>query len=579
MKKIIILTLLLLNMSACSEGQNILRYPERETNITIPDETRLEFVKLNMALASIMNAYVDTLNTKKMVEDAITGMLEKLDPHSNYMTPEEVKEMNEPLQGNFDGIGIQFNMLTDTLNVVQVIPGGPSEKVGITVGDKILYINDTLVAGVKFKNTDIMSRLRGKKGTTVNVKIQRNRNSELLTFSIVRDKIPIYSIDATYMINRETGYIKVNRFAATTYDEFIKAINTLQSEGMKNLILDLQGNGGGYLGTAIQLANEFLKRGSLIVYTEGTHQPRENQNANAGGQFEKGRLVLLVDESSASASEIVSGAIQDWDRGVIIGRRTFGKGLVQRPLMLPDGSMIRLTVARYYTPTGRSIQKHYENGNIDAYNRDLINRYNRGELLSADSIHFPDSLKYSTLVNRRTVYGGGGIMPDWFVPIDTTFNTRLMRELISNGIVYKFVQRYLDDNRKTLNNKYPDFNTYNTKFTVTDNHISDLIDYYRQDRAKTVTENQTAEPSDTSITGNFEPDTRDTKQDTLTEEQISADLNRSGKLIRAQIKSLIARNLFGESEYYRIINNQINAYTEAIRIISDEKEYSKLLSR
>ncbi|MDR0685950.1 MAG: S41 family peptidase [Dysgonamonadaceae bacterium] len=562
MKKIFLLSILLLNLNACSKGQNVFRYPEY-IGITIPDETRMEFVKLNMALANIMNAYVDTLNTKKTVEDAIVGMLEKLDPHSNYLTPEEVREMNEPLQGNFDGIGVQFNMLTDTLNVVQVIPGGPSEKVGITVGDKIMFINDTLVAGVKLKNTDIMAKLRGKKGTTVNVKIQRNKNPELLTFSIVRDKIPIYSIDAAYMIDKETGYIKINRFAATTYDEFIKAINKLKTNGMNNLILDLQGNGGGYLGTAIQIANEFLKRGSLIVYTEGVHQPREDQNASANGQFEKGRLVLIVDESSASASEIVSGAIQDWDRGVIVGRRTFGKGLVQRPLMLPDGSMIRLTVARYYTPTGRSIQKHYENGNTDAYNHDLINRYNYGELLSADSIHFPDSLKYNTLLNKRTVYGGGGIMPDRFVPIDTTFNTRLMRELSGYGIVYKFVQHYLDDHRKVFQSNFSDFDTYNAKFSVTDELMSDLIDYYRHDRANAV--------KDAS-------DTDTTKQEGLTDEQIRTDLERSEGVIRAQIKSLFARNLFGESEYYQIINNRINAYTEAIRIINNEKDYKKLLS-
>ncbi|MDR1562044.1 MAG: S41 family peptidase [Dysgonamonadaceae bacterium] len=544
------------------------------------EKSRAEFVKLNIALSSIINAYVDTLDEKKIVENAIVGILEKLDPHSDYMTPEEVKEMNEPLQGNFDGIGIQFNMLTDTLNVIQVIPGGPSEKVGLIAGDKILFVNDTLIAGKKLKNTDIMSRLRGKKGTTVDIKVLRNRDDNLLPFTIVRDKIPIYSVDASYMIDNETGYIKVNRFAATTYEEFINATNKLRAEGMKNLILDLQGNGGGYLGAAIQIANEFLKRGNLIVYTEGVHQPRENQNANANGQFEKGRLALLVDEYSASASEIVSGAIQDWDRGVIIGRRTFGKGLVQRPFLLPDESMIRLTVARYYTPTGRSIQKPYENGNSDAYNRDLINRYNSGELLSSDSIHFPDSLKYNTMVNYRTVYGGGGIMPDWFVPIDTTFNTRLMRELSGYGIVYKFVQRYLDEHRKALQKKYPDFNTYNARFSVTESLMSDLIDYYRKDRINVIKEIKSVKE-----TPNVSPEdnqeaiaTEDVKNEEMTEEQISNDLNRSGKVIRAQIKSLLARNLFGESEYYQIINNQINAYTEAIRIIGNEDEYNKLLS-
>ncbi|MDR1372467.1 MAG: S41 family peptidase [Dysgonamonadaceae bacterium] len=551
-----------------------------ESNNKVPDETRMEFMKLNMALANVMNAYVDTINTKKMVEDAITGVLEKLDPHSNYMTPEEVKELNEPLQGNFDGIGIQFNMLTDTLNVVQIIPGGPSEKVGLMVGDKILFINDSLIAGIKMKNTDIMSRLRGKKGTTVNIKVQRNRNPQLLTFSIVRDKIPIYSLDASYMLNKETGYIKLNRFAATSYDEFSTAMNKLQSQGMKNLILDLQGNGGGYLGAAIQIANEFLIRGNLIVYTDGEHQLRENQNADASGQFQQGRLVLLVDESSASASEIVSGAIQDWDRGVIVGRRTFGKGLVQRPIPLPDGSMIRLTTARYYTPTGRSIQKHYENGDLESYNRDLINRYNRGELLSADSIHFPDSLKYNTLTNNRKVYGGGGIMPDWFVPIDTMFNTRLMRELSGFGIIYKYVQRYLDDNRGSLQSNYPDFETYRTKFTVSDNLMSGLIKYYCSERSQSLKEMRdlTKEAGNVSRTDDESIlETQDSGKD-ITKEQISSDLQRSGKVISAQIKALFARNLFGESEYYQIINNEINAYNEAVRIISNEQEYNKLLS-
>ena len=360
--------------------------------------------KLQLALFAISNLYVDSTSETKLVEDAIVGMLDKLDPHSNYMDPEETKEMTEPLQGNFDGIGIQFNMLTDTLYVIQVIPGGPSEKVGLMAGDRIIQVDDTLIAGVKMKTTDIMKKLRGPKGTEVRVKVKRGKSPELMDFKIVRGKIPVYSLDAAYMADKNTGYIKLNRFAASSADEFREALEKLRKQGMKNLILDLQGNGGGYLNIAIELADEFLDKNRLIVYTKGSKQPREEANSTARGQFQEGRLVVLVDESSASASEIVSGAIQDWDRGVIVGRRTFGKGLVQKPIPLPDGSMIRLTVSRYYTPTGRCIQKPYENGKMEEYHHDLIDRYNRGELMSADSIHFPDSMKYNTLVTERTVY-------------------------------------------------------------------------------------------------------------------------------------------------------------------------------
>ena len=406
--------------------------------------------KLQLALFAISNLYVDSTSETKLVEDAIVGMLDKLDPHSNYMDPEETKEMTEPLQGNFDGIGIQFNMLTDTLYVIQVIPGGPSEKVGLMAGDRIIQVDDTLIAGVKMKTTDIMKKLRGPKGTEVRVKVKRGKSPELMDFKIVRGKIPVYSLDAAYMADKNTGYIKLNRFAASSADEFREALEKLRKQGMKNLILDLQGNGGGYLNIAIELADEFLDKNRLIVYTKGSKQPREEANSTARGQFQEGRLVVLVDESSASASEIVSGAIQDWDRGVIVGRRTFGKGLVQKPIPLPDGSMIRLTVSRYYTPTGRCIQKPYENGKMEEYHHDLIDRYNRGELMSADSIHFPDSMKYNTLVTERTVYGGGGIMPDIFVPQDTTGMTSYYRMAVNRGLTIQFAFQYTDNHRAEM---------------------------------------------------------------------------------------------------------------------------------
>ena len=546
MKQLAFTCMLILTMNACSYGQNGIPFGRISSSAAAQ--------KVNMAVTAVENLYVDELNSNKLAEDAIIGLLEKLDPHSNYMTPEEVKEMNEPLQGNFDGIGIQFNMLTDTLYVVQVIPGGPSEKVGILTGDRIIRVNDTLIAGVKMKNTDIMSRLRGPKGTAVNVKVLRNKNPKLLNFKIIRDKIPIYSLDASYMVDETTGYIKLTRFSATTHDEFKTALDKLMQQGMQNLVLDLQNNGGGYLGAAIEIANEFLKQGSLIVYTEGARQKRENALATNKGAMQNGRLVVLVDESSASASEIVSGAIQDWDRGVIVGRRTFGKGLVQRPVPLPDGSMIRLTTARYYTPTGRSIQKPYENGNQESYNKDLIDRYNRGEMISADSIHFPDSLKFSTLVDKRTVYGGGGIMPDYFVPVDTARASVLLRELNSNGITYKYTTQLIDAKRTAYKKQYPDFEEFNKKFAVTDQMMNELMDSYKKD-------------------------TTLNKDDNLPEDdRIAKDLIKSGSIIKTQVKALVARDIFGENEYHQVINNVIDAYNKAIEIISDEKIYAKLLS-
>jgi carboxyl-terminal processing protease len=510
-----------------------------------------------MALYAIQNLYVDTVNESKLVEDAVIGLLEKLDPHSVYLNPEEVKEMNEPLQGNFDGIGIQFNMLTDTLYVIQVISGGPSEKVGIHPGDRIMMVNDKLIAGVKMKTNDVMRRLKGPKGTTVGVKILRQGVPDLIEFKIIRDKIPVYSLDAHYMINKKTGYICLNRFAATSHDEFVKAFKELKSQGMENLIFDLQGNGGGYLNAAIDIADEFLKQGATIVYTEGEHQRREDARATAKGDFEKGNLVILVDEYSASASEIVSGAIQDWDRGVIVGRRSFGKGLVQRPIPLSDGSMIRLTTARYYTPTGRSIQKPYENGNLESYNKDLIDRYNHGEMLSADSIHFPDSLKYSTLVNNRTVYGGGGIMPDYFVPLDTTiYATKVWREINGKGLTYRYAISLIDKNRDTYKKGYKNFNDFKSKFTITESMLQDVFKMMIDDRKS------------------VEPDAKDTGSTDKDMEEFQI----AKSLIALQIKSLIARDLWDMNEYRQIVNEQNETLKKALEIIENQEEYDKLLS-
>ena len=477
--------------------------------------------KLQLAEFAIANLYVDEVNEGKLVEEAIVKMLEQLDPHSTYSDPEEVKRMNEPLQGNFEGIGIQFNMAEDTLLVIQPVSGGPSEKVGILAGDRIVMVEDTLIAGVKMSTEDIMRRLRGPKDSKVNLKILRRGVKELLPFTVKRDKIPVYSLDASYMIKDKIGYIRINRFAATTHEEFKKALTGLQKKGMKDLILDLQGNGGGYLNAAIDIANEFLGKKELIVYTEGRRNPRSEFFAKGTGEFQNGRLMVLVDEFSASASEIVTGAVQDWDRGVVVGRSSFGKGLVQRPIDLPDGSMIRLTIARYYTPAGRCIQKPYDSSinekpgkgkssesSIEKYNQDLIDRYNHGEMISADSIHFPDSLKCQTKKLGRTVYGGGGIMPDYFVPVDTTLYTDYHRNLVAKGVVIKTTMNFIEKNRKALLDKYKTFEKFNEKFEIDDQ----LLNYLREAADKEKIE--------------------------FNEEQY----NKALPLIKAQLKALIARD-------------------------------------
>ena len=567
MKQILFACILICCMSSCSYGQDRTTFGRPGFSSNIFNDPAIQ--KMSTALAAIEKLYVDTVNSNKLAEDAIISMLEKLDPHSAYLTAEEVKEANEPLQGNFDGIGIQFNMLTDTLYVVQVIAGGPSEKTGILAGDKIIYVNDTLIAGVKMRNTDIMSRLRGPKGTLVNVKVLRRGYPELLDFKITRDKIPVYSVSASYMIDNKTGYIKIIRFAKTTSQEFKESLGKLQAQGMENLVLDLQDNGGGYLEAAIELSNEFLKPASLIVYTQGVNQRREEARSNNNGSFTKGRLVIMISETSASASEIVAGAVQDWDRGVLVGRRTFGKGLVQRPINLPDGSMIRLTTARYYTPTGRSIQKPYTQGDLESYNKDLSERYNRGEMISADSIHFPDSLKYRTLTKNRIVYGGGGIMPDYFIPFDTTTTffiartTPLFLDIYNyTGILQKYVQTVIDANRKKYLEQYPTFDSFKRDFTVTNNMLNDMLDIYKKDKAVELKEK------------------KELKDDIyqLTEEQ-QKDLEKSKWLFLHFIKTNIAREIYGDNEFYKLFNSLIDSYNKAVAIISDDKEYNKLLNQ
>lgn len=501
--------------------------------------------KLQMAEFAIANLYVDSVDENKLVEEAIIKMLAQLDPHSTYNNAEEVKKMNEPLQGNFEGIGVQFQMIEDTLLVVQPVSNGPSEKVGILAGDRIIAVNDSAIAGVKMSTEDIMSRLRGPKDSEVKLTIVRRGMNELLYFTVKRDKIPILSLDAAYMIQPKTGYIRINRFAATTAEEFLAALKELQKKGMKDLILDLQGNGGGYLNAAIDLANEFLQQKDLIVYTEGRAARRSNFYAKGNGNFKDGRLIVLVDEYSASASEIVTGAIQDRDRGVIVGRRTFGKGLVQRPIDLPDGSMIRLTIARYYTPAGRCIQKPYDStANLDGksggdgqekYNQELLDRFNHGELMHADSIHFPDSLKYQTKKLARTVYGGGGIMPDFFVPIDTTQYTDYHRNLVAKGVVIKTTMKFIENHRKDLKNKYKKFESFNDKFEVGEEMLSEMRTAADKEKIK------------------------------FDEEQY----NKSLPLIKAQLKALIARDLWDMNEYFQVMNTTNNSVKQALKVLNE----------
>lgn len=492
--------------------------------------------KLQLAEFAISRLYVDEVNEEELVEKAITSMLEELDPHSTYTNAEEARKMNEPLEGEFEGIGIQFQMMEDTLLVVQPVSGGPSEKVGILAGDRITAVEDTLIAGVKMSTEEIMSRLRGPKGSVVKLTIIRRDIDEPLTFEVKRDKIPIYSLDASYMITPTIGYIRLNKFGANTIEEFQAALSKLQGQGMKDLILDLQGNGGGYLNAAIDLANEFLPQKSLIVYTEGKASKRSEFVAKGNGNFLKGKLVVLVDEYSASASEIVSGAIQDWDRGTIVGRRTFGKGLVQRPIDLPDGSMIRLTIARYYTPSGRCIQKPYVKGEEEDYDNELVKRLEHGELMHADSIHLPDSLMFKTKRLGRTVYGGGGIMPDYFVPIDTTLYSVYHRDLVAKGVVIKTTLNYIEKNRKALTKSYRKFDDFNRKFEVS----NELLDELRKEGEKSgVAFNET-------------------------------EYNTSLPRIKTQLKALIARDIWEMSEYYQVMNQTDNVVQQALKIIEKD---------
>lgn len=494
--------------------------------------------KLQIAEMAVSNLYVDSVDEKKLVEDAIRGMLKELDPHSSYADAEEVKAMNEPLQGNFDGIGVQFNMVDDTLLVIQPVSKGPSEKVGIMAGDRIVTVNDTAIAGVKMKREEIMKRLRGPRGTKVRLGIVRRGVSGRLEFTVRREKIPVKSIDAVYMIRPQVGYIRIGNFGATTYREFMDGMEKLKAQGMRDLVLDLQDNGGGYLQAAVEIANELLPKDELIVYTEGRRVRRMDYKAHGNGKFKRGRVFVLVNEFTASAAEIVTGAVQDHDRGTVIGRRTFGKGLVQRPIDLPDGSMIRLTIAHYYTPSGRCIQKPYKKGDMEDYAMDFEKRLKHGELTNRDSIHFSDSLKFYTLKKHRPVYGGGGIMPDVFVPLDTLQYTKFHRQLVLKGMVINASLKYIDSHRKQLKADYPSFDAFRGKFEVPQTLIDNLLKEAEKQKVK---------PKD------------------------DAELQRTLPYLKTQLKALVARDLFDMSEYFQIINETSDIVKAGLREVDDGK--------
>ncbi len=496
--------------------------------------------KFSTLLFLINNFYMDTVNIPQLTEKAIVATLKDLDPHSAYISKKDLEQANEPLVGRFEGIGITFQLFKDTILVIAPVPGGPSDKVGIMAGDKIIKVNGEKAYGSNITNDWVMKHLRGKKGTKVVVSIYRKGVKGLIDFTIIRDVIPLYSIDAAFMLNKETGYIKLNRFAQRSVEEFNKAIDSLKRLGLKNLIFDLRGNSGGYLSTAQGIADEFLKAGKLIVYTKGIHSPRQNLYATKAGNFEKGKLIVLINEGSASASEIVSGALQDWDRAVLIGRRSFGKGLVQRPFRLPDGSVVRLTVARYFTPSGRWIQKPYNHG-VAAYYHDLQERMKHGELIHPDSIHFPDSLKFQT-ASGRTVYGGGGIMPDIFVPWDSARFDRFYSELIRKGAFNTFVNDYLNNNRKKLHRKYQNVQSYIAGFQIT----PPLLDTFLEDARKAKVKIDTAA------------------------------LQRNKSYIELQMKALIARDLFDQNAYFEVMAPMDHTLNKALQVMQNDAVFKKL---
>ena len=502
-------------------GSTMVDAPPKQKNLYT------SILKFREIVTYVERDYVDEVNTDKLVEDAIQNMLEELDPHTVYIPAKELEYSKSELEGAFDGIGIEFTIIRDTIQVVAPLSGGPSERLGLQTGDRIVKVDDELVAGTGITNRGVLERLRGPKGSEVKVDIKRKGKNDLLSFNIVRDKIPQFSVDVSYMVDNEVGYIKVSRFSSTTYDEFTEALKKLNGQGMQKLVLDLQGNPGGYMDRAIDMVDELLAGNALIVYTEGK-ETRYNNKAfsRRKGIFEDKPVIVLINQGSASASEIVSGALQDNDRALIVGRRSFGKGLVQRPISLTDGSELRLTISRYYIPSGRSIQKPYNNG--EDYNKDLIDRYESGELFTADSVHFADSLKYKT-AGGRTVYGGGGIMPDVFVPIDTSETSTYLNRLITANVIGEYTLNYFQDNEKKL--KKMKLKGFLNDFTVGDHMLAEV--------------------------------------NTLAKE-LEVPFNEKGygkskNLMKLYIKAYIGRRAYGEEAFFPVINQAGEVFLEALK--------------
>ncbi|MFZ4412563.1 MAG: S41 family peptidase [Bacteroidales bacterium] len=495
---------------------------------------RQTYDKVNDVINFALQDYVDTISIEKLQEKAISGMLQSLDPHSAYISSEEFNEVNDPLMGNFEGIGVQFRIQSDTIMVVNTVSGGPSEKIGIRAGDRIVKVDGKKVAAIGIKDTDVLKKLKGKKGSTVKVSIFRRDVAHLIDFNIVRDVIPTYSIDISYMVDPKIGYIKLSKFSKTTSQEFLQALQKLNNQGMQELILDLRGNGGGFLQSAIDVADEFLTDGKLIVYTEGKNRPKQFAYATKKGVSEKAALVVLIDEWSASASEIIAGAIQDNDRGTIIGRRSFGKGLVQEQFDLSDGSAVRLTVARYHTPTGRCIQKSYKNG-IEDYMNDLSQRYQNGELENPDSTKFADSLKYTT-PKGKVVYGGGGIMPDIYIPLHMDKQIDYYNQLNNKGLIYQFAFEYTDKNRK-LFAAFKNADDYIQKYTVSQPILNEFIEYAAKN----------------GISKNLQGYTPSLEK------------------IKVMLKAFIGRNVFDDKGFYPVYLQTDNAFLKALEELKKHK--------
>ena len=497
--------------------------------------------KFDEVMDNVQRFYVDKVDGKSLTETAIIAMLEKLDPHSTYIPAEELNEAQMSINGSFVGIGVRFQIVKDTVNVVATIPGGPSEKLGVQAGDKIVFVDGKPIAGIGIKNNDVRTKLMGDLGTKVKIEVKRKNATKNLEFTITRDKIPVYSVDAHYMIDKEIGYIKLNSFSRTTVEEVQSALTELKAKGMKSLIFDLQGNGGGLLDAAHKLADEFLSGDKLIVYSEGRAQPRSNLKAGKKGIFEDGKLIVLTDEYSASASEILSGSIQDWDRGLVVGRRTFGKGLVQRPMPLSDGSEIRLTIARYFTPTGRFIQKPYDDP--EKYKKDLTQRFLNGEFVHADSIKMPDSLKFKTLKTKRLVYGGGGIMPDFFVSLDTSETSDYLSDLVQGGHLNTYPFQYVNENRGDLKKQYISFDEFNKNFQMDEVFMNKFFEYVKKEDPKL--------------------------------EFNEKEYETSKNLIKLRLKANIAQDLWGTKELFQVYNDSNEILLRAIQILKG-KEYESV---